>query len=138
MGPAVLPYFHEGGAGCGGIDEFAVAIAVGLFAVGGEEVGPAGAHVAGHVFHDDRDGVGFFIDGDEELLVCDLLHGAFGELLVVAKHREGVFEVRRGELRCHAVQCIRILCGPGAGSGNREWLAVAYDFSEAKKFKRRE
>lgn len=134
MGPAVLPYFHESGAGCGGIYEFAVAIAVRLFAVGGEEVGPAGAHVAGQVLHDDRDGVGFFVDGDEELLVGELLHGAFGELLVVPEYHEGVLEVRRGELRCHAVQCIRILCCGAGGNGP----AVAYDFSEAKKFKRRE
>ena len=52
-----LPIGRELGAGCGGRFEFGVAIAVGLLAVGGEEIGPAGAHVADHMFDDDGDGI---------------------------------------------------------------------------------
>ena len=117
MGPAVFPDINHGFAGCGWVDEFGVAVAVGFLAVGGEEVGPAGAHVACHVLHDDRDGVGFFIDGDEELLVGDLLHGAFGELLVVAEYCEGVLEVRRGELRRHGASVIAFVAGGSMESG---------------------
>ena len=61
-GPARFPHRQEFGARCGRLFEFAVAIAVGLLAVGGEEVGPARAHVAGHVLHDGRNGIAFVIE----------------------------------------------------------------------------
>ena len=60
--PAGLPRGEERGAGGGRLFEFAVAIAVGFFAVSGEEVGPAGEHVAGHVFDDDGDRIGLVVE----------------------------------------------------------------------------
>ena len=44
-------------AGKAAVCEFGFAVARGLFAVGGEEVGEAGEHVAGHVLEDAGDGV---------------------------------------------------------------------------------
>src|SRR6266404_1258056 len=100
--PAVLPEFQQRLARGWWIYKFAISIAVRLLADRGQEIGPAGPHVAGHVLHDDRDRVRFFIQQGEELFVRDLLHRAFGKLLVIPEQRQGVLDVRRGELQCHA------------------------------------
>jgi len=66
---------------------FAVAIAVGLLTVRGEEVSPARAHVARHMLRHDRDRIRLFIQRGEQLFVRDLLHRPFGELLVIPEQR---------------------------------------------------
>jgi len=99
--PACFPFCEKRFARGGRIDEFAVAVARGLFTVGGEEIGKSGAHVADHVLDDDGDGVGLWIEDREELFVADLLHGALGELLVVAEERERVGDVGGCEFERH-------------------------------------
>jgi hypothetical protein len=78
---------QESLAGGGRIREFGVAVAVGLFAVGGEEVGPARAHVARHVLYDDGDGIGFAVERGEKLFVGCLVDCALGQGFVVAEQR---------------------------------------------------
>jgi len=99
--PACIPLFHQFGAGCSRRFKFRIAVAVGFFAVAGEEVAPPRAHVAGHVFNDDGDRIGFLIYGFEELSVSALRHRAFGESFVIAKNIERIFEVRIGAYECH-------------------------------------
>jgi hypothetical protein len=67
--------------------ELRVAMAVRLFAVRGEEVAPARAHVARHVFHDDGDAVGFLVRRVEEIAVRirQLRQRIFRQLLVLAE-----------------------------------------------------
>lgn len=101
--PPGLPRLQQGGTGGGWVDEFVVAVPVGLLAVFGEEVGPTRMHVADHMFHNESDGIGFFVEGSEQVLVRNLFNGAFGELLVVAEEREGILEIRSGELDWHDV-----------------------------------
>src|SRR5579863_2723593 len=68
--PAFIPPLYDVGAGGCGLDfEFAIAKAVWLFAVGGKEVGEAGAHVAGQMLDENGDGVGFGIEGDEKVVI---------------------------------------------------------------------
>jgi hypothetical protein len=73
-----------------------------LFAVGGQEIRPAGDPVAGEVLDDDGDGVGFRVQAYREVGVGDLGHGFFPKKLVVAQERVGILQVRRGELQGHA------------------------------------
>ena len=100
-GPACFPGGEERGAGGGRHFEFAVAITGGFFAVGGQKIGPAGDHVAGDVFDDDGDGIGFGIEGKEELIVGELGDGALGEFLVIGEESQRVFQVGSGELQRH-------------------------------------
>src|SRR5437763_5083574 len=79
---------------------------VGFFSVAGKEIRPARAHVADHMFHDERDGVHLRIKNGDELLICYLLHGAFRQFLVITKDGEGVLNVIGGELDCHALNTI--------------------------------
>ena len=90
--PTGFPLGDEFVARRGGQFEFGVAITVGLFAVGGEEIRPAGAHIAGHVFDDDGDGVGFRVEGYVQRLVGNLRDGALGEVFVSVQHTDGVGE----------------------------------------------
>ena len=99
--PACVPLFHQLGACRCGRFEFRVAIAVGLFAVGGKKIAPAGAHVAGHVFHDDGDGIGFGIKRLEELCVGALRHGTFSERFVITENVERIFQIRIGASERH-------------------------------------
>jgi hypothetical protein len=93
--PAGAPHGHELFAGFRSVFEFGVAIAIGFFAVGDEKIAPARAHVAYHVLDDDGDGVGFGVEGDEEMLVGALLHGALSKFFILAEDREGVLDVGR-------------------------------------------
>src|SRR5215471_475966 len=97
-GPAALPLLQESRAGGGRIHEFAVAVAIGLFTVRGQKVGPTRTHVARHVLHDNCDRVGLIVEHGEELLVGYLLHRALGEPLVIVKDAERIFNIRSGEL----------------------------------------
>ena len=73
------------------------------------------------MLHDDRDRVRFFIQRGEELFVADLFHRPFGKLLVIAEHRQGVFEEGRGELERHS-----LVYSTGSGVGE-EAVADAAD-----------
>ena len=79
--PAVLPFGDQLGALWPRILELAIAHAIGLLAVAGQEVDPARSHVAGHVAHQDRDAVRLGIDRGVQLLVRQLLDRLVGELL---------------------------------------------------------
>jgi hypothetical protein len=115
--PAGFPHGQQRSA-CGGrLFEFGVAIAVGLFAVGGQEIGPARAHVAGHVLDDDRDGIGLDVDGSKEVLIGDLGDGAIGQLLVISEEGQGVFEIRGGEFERHGRILARKKDEPQAAHG---------------------
>ena len=92
MFPAGFPLGDELVARCGGRLEFGVAIAIGLLAVGGKEIGPARAHVANHVFDDDGDGIRFRAEGDGEGVIGSLGDGALGEAFVRVQHTDGVGE----------------------------------------------
>src|SRR5258708_4577266 len=91
--PAALPEFHQFSANLGRLFEFSVAVAVGLFAVGGEKIFPARTHVAGHVFHDDGDAIGLFVKRGEKSFVGTLRKRALDEFLVIAKQLGGVFYI---------------------------------------------
>jgi len=67
--PAALPEFHQFSSSLRRLFEFSVAVAVRLFAVGRQKIFPARTHVAGHVFHDDGDAVGFFVERGEKSFV---------------------------------------------------------------------
>ena len=56
--------------------ELRIAIAVGLLAVGLEEISSARPHVAGEVLHDDRDGIGLRVQCGEQRFVRRLRDSA--------------------------------------------------------------
>src|SRR5579872_7171037 len=124
--PAVLPLRQEGLA-CGRrIDELSVPIARRLLAVGRQKIDPPRAHVAHHVLHNDRDRIGLVIERLEELLVRDLLHRPFPQLLVVAEDRNRILDVRRSELKRHAQSVVEGRAnGPCLPDWGRATLAAA-------------
>src|SRR5258705_13454828 len=83
--PTALPEFHQLRASLRRLFEFGVAVAVGLFAVGRQKIFPARTHVAGHMFHDDGDAIGFFVERGEKSFVGTLRKRALDEFLVIAK-----------------------------------------------------
>ena len=85
--------------------EFVIAVAVGLLAVGGEKVGEARTHIAGDMLDEDRDGIRFRIEGDQELLVRHLGDGALGHALISAKLAPDFFE----KVRAKCVHCILMI-----------------------------
>ena len=91
--PAGLPVLLDGAAVFALDKEFGVASAVGLLAVARQEVGPARAHVAGHVLHDEGDAVRLRVYRAEEFFVADLRGGLVRELLEAAELRRDVFDV---------------------------------------------
>jgi len=102
MSPAGFPLGEELVACCGGGFEFGVAVAVGLFAVGGEKIGPAGTHVAVEVFDDDGDGIGFCVEGGGERFIGGLSDRALAEVFVIAENAGGVGDVGGGEFVRHS------------------------------------
>ena len=70
--------------------ELAVAIAIGLFAVAREEVGPSRAHVAGDVLDDERNAVGVGVEQREELRIVDLRHRLVGLRLQLAQLEQAI------------------------------------------------
>src|SRR5882672_10796841 len=91
--PAALPEFHQLRARLRWLFEFGVAVAVGLFAVAGQKIFPARTHVAGHMFHDDGDAIGFFVKRGEQSFVGTLRKRALDEFLVIAKQLSRVFYI---------------------------------------------
>jgi hypothetical protein len=80
--PAVLPPLHElrpGRAGRG--LELAVAVAVGLLAVGREEIRPARAHVAGDVLDEDGHAVGPGVQAGHDVRIVETAQGPLAERL---------------------------------------------------------
>jgi len=100
--PTFLPQLHQLRARGRGLDELAVPLAERLLAVGGQEIRPSRPHVARHVFDDECDGIHLAVQRDGEFPIGDLRHRVFGQFLVITKKRKGIFQVRRGELECHA------------------------------------
>src|SRR6267142_6666458 len=91
--PPCLPELHQLRASLGRFFEFGVAVAVRLFAVAGQKIFPARAHVAGHMFHDDGDAIGFFVKRGEKSFVGTLRERALDEFLVIAKLLGRVFYI---------------------------------------------
>ena len=92
--PILLPRAeHFFAFGVGVHDKFAVAIAVGLFAVAGQEAGKARAHVARQVLHHDGHAVGLSIGRGKKLLIRELGDGVIGKALVAAQAAENFVEV---------------------------------------------
>src|ERR1039458_7132161 len=91
--PAGLPKLHESLAGGRRLLELGVAMAVRLLSIGGQEVRPARAHVAGHVLDNDGNRICFGVERGEKLLVGDLRHSGVGELLVLAQQGQRFFQV---------------------------------------------
>src|SRR5579871_1951556 len=54
------------------------------------------------MLHDDRNGIRFLIQYGKKLFVRNLFHSAVGKLFVLPEQREGILNVRRGELQSHA------------------------------------
>src|SRR6266404_527566 len=78
--------------------KFGVAVAIRLFAVAGQKIGPTRAHIAGHVLDDDGDGVGFGVEGDKEVVIGTLFDGAIAEALVITEEVASVLSVGGCEL----------------------------------------
>ena len=100
--PTSIPLLHQFGSGCGRHFELRIAIAVGLFAVAREEVGPSRAHVSRHVLDYDSNGIRFGIQWFEEHGVAALGHGALGQILVIPEQGERIGYVRIGSCMRHA------------------------------------
>src|SRR5215831_3317946 len=112
--PGRLPPLQERGARVGGrLFEFRVAVPVRLLAVGGEEIEPPRAEVAGDVLDHERDRIGFRVELLEELRLGDLSDGLFGEFLLPVKLPPRVFEI---EVADHGRHSLR---GSGGETGRR-------------------
>ena len=109
LGPARLPILEEPLPALGGrIDlELRVAMAIGLLAIAGQEVAPPRAHVAGHMFDQDRQTVGFTVEQCEELGFADLRQGVVREFLEAAEALSGVDKVE-GLDRFHRLYLSRL------------------------------
>src|SRR5581483_332800 len=81
--------------------KFLVAIAIRFFAIGGQEIGKPGAHVARDMFHDQGNAVGLGIQADEPMLGLQLGKSFFCLTLVLMKIVPGFFEVELGNLSVH-------------------------------------
>jgi hypothetical protein len=99
--PAGFPESNQTRACLGRSIKFGIAVAIRFFAVRGEKIGPAGTHVAGHVLDDDGDGIGFGVQGGEEMGVGALFDGAIAKPFVITEEIAGVFGVGGCELVCH-------------------------------------
>jgi uncharacterized protein (DUF433 family) len=100
--PAVVPCLQNFGLSCGCIHEFGVPVASYALAVGIGEPGPAGEHVPGEMFDNDRDRVHLRIERGLQLRFVELSECPIAELFVIAEKAEGVRKARGGELECHA------------------------------------
>src|SRR5256885_16498118 len=72
-------------------------MAIWLLAVRRQKVRPTRAHVAPQMFDDERDGVRFRVERDEQVLIARLRDGPFAQTLVSAKDFERVVEVMSAE-----------------------------------------
>ena len=92
--PPALPVGHHRlTRGPAGNLEFTVAVAVGLLAVAGEEVGEPRPQVARHVLDDDGQAVRLRIECHQELVVADLGQGVLRQFLQPAKLNADVVEI---------------------------------------------
>ena len=112
--PTVVPKLHYGFLRRGRLDKFAVAIAVRLFTVAGQEIGPTRAHVAGHVLDDHGNRVHLGVKRDMKLLGRELVDSAFRHLLIEAEKRKRVLQVRRGKSMRHVPKLLRTCCDASA------------------------
>ena len=84
--PAGFPARHQRRARVLRLElELAIAVAIRLLAVGGVEVRPARAQVAGDVLDDQREAVRLGIQGEDEAGVVDLGQGLIGQVPVAAR-----------------------------------------------------
>jgi hypothetical protein len=89
--PAGIPARHDGLARIrSAAFELAVAIAIGLLAVGRQKIGPSRAHIARHVLDDEGDAVGVGIQQREELWVFDLRHRLVGLRLQLSQLEDAI------------------------------------------------
>jgi hypothetical protein len=109
-----------------------VAEAVRLFAVGSEEVGEAGAGVAGDVLNQDGNGVRFGVDEGEQLGVLQLRDGSFRHALMAAQLALDFFQVVGGEVGHRARPISQMRESKSKGKGQIEkgtWPDVDFTFS---------
>jgi hypothetical protein len=99
--PTLIPKLHQRGARRWRIHKFRVTVAIRLLAVGRKKIRPAGPHIAGYVFYDDRDGIHFAVEHLKEVFVFHLLHGALRQFLVLAKKRQAILDIRSREFQSH-------------------------------------
>ena len=99
--PGAFPVIPKLGAGSTRLDhELQVTIPVRLFAIRGQEVGPAREHIPRDVLHDDSNAVGFGIENNEVLII--LAARALSPLAFVsAKGGDGVVEIMLRERLVH-------------------------------------
>jgi len=95
--PAGFPDIHQFGAADGRDFEFLVAVTVRFLPIAGEEVSEARAHVAGKMFDQDCNRVGFGIEGEKELIVGELCDGTLCHTFVASHLAADFVEVVRCE-----------------------------------------
>src|SRR5207302_2954832 len=116
--PAFFPPLHYFRAsGSGAKFKFAIAKTVGLFAIRREEVGETRSHIACEVLDQNRNGIRFRVDRDEEILVIKLRHGALGHALVSTELALDFVEIVGCEISGHF---------PFLSSSNRFYFASAH------------
>lgn len=97
--PAGFPDLDQLPAGLRRCLELAIAVAVRLLTVRGEEVCPTRLHVAGHVLHEGGDGVGFRVEDTQQVGIGNLFHRSLGLLLVLAEQSQDILQI--GSLEFH-------------------------------------
>src|SRR6184192_149650 len=76
-------------------------MAIGLLAVGDEEIDEPRSQIARDVLGDDRDAVGVWVEERMQVGVGDLRHRALAERLVVAERAYRVAQVRGAQIHAH-------------------------------------
>src|SRR5579883_2381431 len=99
--PTFLPDLHQLLARRGRLHELRIAIAVGFFAIAGEEIRKTGSHIPSHVLYDNRDRIHLVVQDAHQLVVPDLLDGSLGELSILAENGQGGFHGCGGEFQRH-------------------------------------
>ena len=101
--PARFPELHQAVSGVTDQFELRVAVAVGLFAIRGQKVAPAGMQVTGNMFDNDRYGICLRVDQGKEMFIVELRDGPLGKLFVAAKGLEGVSVIVRNNFLQHGL-----------------------------------
>src|SRR5262249_43082047 len=98
-----------------GIEEFTIAIARWLFAVRGQEIGPARKQIACYVLHDDGDAVRIRIQRNMQFFIRQLSDGFVGPTFIGAKRSQRGVEDQLAQIT-------------GSGDIGRHWLFLS-DYS---------
>src|SRR5438067_2122947 len=100
--PSRLPPAHElGTRGPRLQDKFLVSIAVGLFAVAGEEIQEARAHVARQMLDQNGYTVGLIIELQKKIFIVQLRESGFRQALVTAQAAQSFLDISGANLVVH-------------------------------------